>query len=109
MAASSSAALALADRLRTLGDADLIALLRARSVRDNGIRDFFDLADKLLDPTSIAETLATLSRPTLATLAVAAELSAKAAASGGSTGLTSSDVDARLTELGGRSCARPRG
>jgi hypothetical protein len=74
-------------------------------VRDSGIKDFFDLADKLLDPASIAETLATLSRPTLATLAVAAEIAARVAAesdaaSGGSGILPESDVDARLTQLG---------
>ncbi|MGV8970549.1 MAG: helicase-associated domain-containing protein [Microbacteriaceae bacterium] len=97
MEASSSAALALADRLRAMGDAELIALLRNRNVRDQGIRDFFDLADKLLEPASIAGAFATLPRPTLTVLAVAAELSAPALASGIPSIV---EVDARLAELG---------
>ena len=98
MAASNSAALALADRLRTLGDAELIAVLRARSVREQGINDFFDLADKLLEPGSISEALATLPRPTLTSLAVIAELSAGVAEGSGILNLT--EVDARLSALG---------
>ena len=98
MAASNSAALALADRLRTLGDAELIAVLRARSVREQGINDFFDLADKLLEPGSISDALATLPRPTLTSLAVIAELSAGVAEGSGILNLT--EVDARLSALG---------
>ena len=97
MAASNSGALALADHLRTLGDRELTGVLRARAVRDQGISDFFDLADRLLAPASISECLATLSRPTLTTLAVVAELTA---AGDGSGILSLSEVDARLTTLG---------
>ena len=51
-----------------MDDGHLGELLRARDVRDNGIRDFFDLADRLLDPASIQAVLSRLDRPTLATL-----------------------------------------
>ena len=66
MPVSSSSALALAARLRVDSDDELVALLRAREVRDSGIRDFFDLAEKLLDPASIQLALSRLDRPTLA-------------------------------------------
>jgi len=69
MPAADTSALALAGQLRALGDDALIELLAAREIRETGIRDFFDLADALLDPESIQRALAHLDRPTLATLA----------------------------------------
>ncbi|MBN9605131.1 MAG: helicase-associated domain-containing protein [Actinomycetales bacterium] len=74
MPTSSGSALALAARLRTLDDETLAALIRARGVREQGVRDFFDLAEALLDRASIQSALETLERPTLAALAVAGEL-----------------------------------
>jgi hypothetical protein len=67
--ASSTSTLSLAGRLRDLGDDDLIALLTLREVRDVRVRDFFDLADALLESTSIQRALAGLDRMTLAALA----------------------------------------
>jgi hypothetical protein len=90
MPTTSNSTLALAGRLRSLGDTELEALLRARSVRDVGIGDFFDLAEKLLDRTSVQTVLSTLDRPTLTTLAVLAE--------SGSAALPA--ISARLTALG---------
>ena len=72
MPVTSSSALALAARLRVDSDDELVALLRAREVRDSGIRDFFDLAEKLLDPASIQLALSRLDRPTLAAIAALA-------------------------------------
>ena len=72
---SNGSALALASRLRALSDPELLTLLRLRDVREAGIRDFFDLADKLLDRPSIQATLTQLDRRTLHTLSVIAELS----------------------------------
>ncbi|CAN5449731.1 hypothetical protein BH10ACT7_BH10ACT7_04430 [soil metagenome] len=69
MPASSESALGLAGQLRVLSDDRLAALLTAREVREQGIRDFFDLADALLDPESIQHALGRLDRPTLTTLA----------------------------------------
>lgn len=73
MPATNSTALALAARLREDSDEDLVRLLRAREVRDSGIRDFFDVAEKLLDPVSVGAALSRLDRPTLAVLAVLGE------------------------------------
>jgi len=74
MTQSNGSALALASRLRALSDEQLLALLRMRDVRETGIRDFFDLADKLLDRTSIQNILSQLDRRTLHTLSVIATL-----------------------------------
>ncbi|MGV8885286.1 MAG: helicase-associated domain-containing protein [Microbacteriaceae bacterium] len=93
MPATSSSALALAARLRHESDEELAALLRARDVRDTGIRDYFDLAEKLLEPASVHTALAQLDRPTLATLAVLAEFAPPLRP-------TVDDVTARLLELG---------
>ena len=73
MSATSTSALALAARLRQESDEGLAALLRARQVRDAGIRDYFDLAEKLLDPASVHTALSRLDRPTLATIAAIAQ------------------------------------
>jgi len=90
MPASNNSTLALAGRLRALGDTGLEALLRARSVRDVGIGDYFDLAEKLLDRASVQAALSTLDRPTVTTLAVLAEFGAASVA----------QIRERLTALG---------
>lgn len=74
MAATSGSALALAGRLRALDDADLARLVTVRAVRENGIRDFFDLAEALLDRASVQAALQRLDRGTLALLATAGDL-----------------------------------
>jgi len=71
MPSSTSSALALAGRLRELDDAALGALLRAREIgggRDSSIKDFFDLAERLLSRESVQAALARLDRPTLLSL-----------------------------------------
>jgi hypothetical protein len=68
--------LTLASRLRALDDAALRRTIALRSVPPHGIRDFFDLAEALLDPDAIQSTLSHLDRSTLAVLAVAGELGA---------------------------------
>jgi len=90
MPASNDTALAFAGHLRTLTDAQLIELLGARELRETGIKDFFDLADALLDPDSVQQGLARLDRPTLAALATVGEL--------GTTSIT--DAAAHLTASG---------
>lgn len=74
MAATSGSALALAGRLRALDDAELTRLVTARAVRESGIGDFFDLAEALLDRTSVQAALQRLDRGALALLATAGEL-----------------------------------
>ena len=59
----------LATRLRELDDTALAAAIRDRDLRPIGIKDFFDLADALLDRASIQHRLTRLDRPTLAMLA----------------------------------------
>jgi hypothetical protein len=68
MPRTSGSALALAAGLRALDDATLIALITARDFRETGTRDFFDLADRLLDPVSVHQALALLDRPALVAL-----------------------------------------
>ncbi|MCU1543412.1 MAG: hypothetical protein JWM50_1277 [Microbacteriaceae bacterium] len=94
MQTTSSSTLALAGRLRTLGDTDLGVLLRARAVRASGIDDFFDLAERLLDGSSIQAALTTLDRPSLTTLAVLGQLTS------GSDGADAAAVAARAAALG---------
>lgn len=74
MAVGSGSTLALAARLRALDDAHLVRLIAERDVRSGDIRDFFDLAEALLDRGSVQAALQRLDRPTLALLAVAGEL-----------------------------------
>ncbi len=90
MPASNDSALVLAGQLRTLSDAALAELVTAREIRVTGIRDFFDLADALLDPGAIQHALGRLDRATLATLAVLGELGP----------VTEADAAAHLTALG---------
>ena len=90
MPASNDSALVLAGQLRTLSDAALAELLTAREIRGTGIRDFFDLADALLDPAAIQHALGRLDRSTLAALAALGELGP----------VTEADAAAHLTTLG---------
>jgi hypothetical protein len=78
--AASGSALALAARLRALDDDALARLVTQRQVRDAGIRDFFDLAEALLDRSSVQAALERLDRRILAVLAVAGELAEKSGA-----------------------------
>jgi hypothetical protein len=68
--------LALAARLRAMGDDALVASLAGRQVTGAGIRDFFDLADALLEPDSLHACLSRLDRHSLAGLAALGELTA---------------------------------
>src|SRR5215218_7188517 len=65
MPPTKGSALALASRLRAMADGALVELLRAREVRDSGIKDFFDLADRLLETQSIEAALRRLDRYSL--------------------------------------------
>lgn len=60
--------LALANLLRGSDDETLVAGLTARAVTPANIRDFFDLADALLDPESIQGCLTLLDRHLLSAL-----------------------------------------
>ena len=71
----------LATRLRSLEDETLRAALAARFVTSPGIRDFFDLAEALLEPANVHQALTHLDRATLAVLAAAGELKTASAAS----------------------------
>ncbi|TDW29474.1 helicase-associated domain-containing protein [Cryobacterium psychrophilum] len=107
--------LSLATRLRALDDATLRRALEVRLVAPAGIRDFFDLADALLEPGAVQKTLAHLDRATLAVLAgtgelvrngaaEAARLSAidpAAATTGAVPAPTLTEVAAHLSELSG--------
>lgn len=90
MPATNDSALALAGQLRSLSDAELADLLGARELRESGIRDFFDLAEALLDPDSVQHALGRLDRPTLTALAALSDLGAA----------TVADVAATLATLG---------
>jgi Helicase conserved C-terminal domain len=74
-----------------MADHELVALLRARDIRDVGIKDFFDLAEKLLDEGAVQTALSRIDRPTLATLAIVAE---------SNSALTAKDVAAGIESLG---------
>ncbi|MGD8165688.1 helicase-associated domain-containing protein [Herbiconiux sp. P16] len=64
-----SDSLPLARRLSALDDDALTALLVIRHVPARDVRDFFDLADALLDPASVRLALRPLDRATIAALA----------------------------------------
>jgi len=72
----------LAARLRAMDDTRLSAAIRARELRPGGIKDFFDLAEGLLDRASVQQQLTHLDRGTLATIAAIAELGPRAGAVG---------------------------
>src|SRR5690606_25018907 len=65
--------LSLATRLRHLDDRDLTDQLRERTFSSAGIKDFFDLAEALLESTSVQQALSRLDRHTLAALFTAGE------------------------------------
>jgi hypothetical protein len=90
--ASSTSTLSLAGRLRDLGDTDLVELLTLREVRDVRLRDFFDLADALLDAASVQKALSRLDRTSLAALSAVGELPTDA-------GATTKQLAARLGPL----------
>ena len=68
MPSTNRSALALAGRLRAMSDDELTELLREREVRDSGIKDFFDLADRLLDRANVQLALSKLDRHALIAL-----------------------------------------
>jgi hypothetical protein len=98
--ASNTSTLSLAGRLRDLADPVLRDLLTLREVRDVRLRDFFDLADALLDPQSIERALTRLDRTTLAAIAVVGELGTDA---------TTEAVEGRLGALAPDPTAALRG
>src|SRR5690554_7029675 len=65
--------LSLATRLRQLDDRTLVEQLRERTFSSAGIKDFFDLAEALLENTTVQDALSRLDRHTLATLITAGE------------------------------------
>ena len=75
----------LASLLRDCDDNDLVVILGRRGIATTGIRDYFDLADALLDPASLQACLERLDRHTLAALVVLGE-----------TRMTPSDIHATL-------------
>ncbi|CAN5181468.1 hypothetical protein BH11ACT2_BH11ACT2_20520 [soil metagenome] len=76
MPSSSASAFALASTLRGRSDDDLALTLRLREVREAGIKDFFDLAEKLLERSSVQSALSRIDRRSLLTLSVICELGA---------------------------------
>jgi hypothetical protein len=74
MPSSTGSALTLAAGLRALDDEHLLTLLKRREVKDSGIDDFFDLAERLLERSSVQSTLTGLDRRMLLTIAVICEL-----------------------------------
>ncbi|MFO7689385.1 MAG: helicase-associated domain-containing protein [Cryobacterium sp.] len=91
--------LALATRLRGLDDEALLGVLRVRNVPAAGIRDFFDLAETLLDSVNVQQALAHLDRPTLAVLAVSGDLTSAASRNAGEGGPSAAELTARLDTL----------
>ena len=73
MPATSAASLALAARLRDLDDAIVARVIRERAISPSSLRDVFDLAEALLDPSALVVALSGLTRRALAALATAAE------------------------------------
>jgi len=92
--------LTLASRLRALDDATLRRTIDIRAVSATGVRDFFDLAEALLEPDAIQRVLARLDRPTLAVLAVSGELS-QGTDVGTDAAPSLFDLAERLSELAG--------
>ena len=60
-----SALLDLASRLRLLSDAELVRLLRLRGGNSAGVKDFFDLADWLLQPKHLDQVVNSLPKSAL--------------------------------------------
>ncbi|MDJ0350689.1 helicase-associated domain-containing protein [Cryobacterium sp. PH29-G1] len=75
-------------------DAELRHVIAVRGVTANGIHDFFDLAEALLEPSNVQLALSHLDRPTLAVLAVAGQLTSSGSVP------TLNAVTSQLSELG---------
>ena len=60
--------LRIASALRRASDDDLKAVISQRMVNSSGLLDFFDLADSLSQPKSVASTVAGLPKPQIAAL-----------------------------------------
>lgn len=99
MPATDESALALAAQLRALSDPELSRLLGAREVRGQAIKDFFDLADALLDPESIQLALGRLDRCALITVGALGD---------SDRALSAQDAATRVSEFGGDPTAVPR-
>ncbi|MDM4763733.1 helicase-associated domain-containing protein [Galbitalea sp. SE-J8] len=65
---SGGSALALASSLRALDDERLATLIRTREVREHGVGDWFDLAERLLERSSVQHAVARLDRRALLAL-----------------------------------------
>ncbi|HYI33159.1 MAG TPA: helicase-associated domain-containing protein [Glaciibacter sp.] len=83
-----------------MDDAALRLAISRRAVSGGSIRDFFDLAEALLDPDSIQGALAHLDRSTITVLALASELPASSEHVSGN-GPTLAEVATRLSDLCG--------
>ncbi|MCU1533708.1 MAG: hypothetical protein JWR53_189 [Glaciihabitans sp.] len=92
MTASNTSTLTLAARLRSMGDAELTELITVRELRESRIKDFFDLAEALLDPSSVQEALSHLDRASLVSIALVGEWPDAA-------GPTTAEVVKRQSEL----------
>ncbi len=93
--------LSLATRLRSMDDTALRLAITRRNISPSGIRDFFDLAEALLEPDSIQGALAHLDRSTIAVLAVAGELTGTPDRRTGPEYPSFADVASRLSDLRG--------
>ncbi len=102
MPPGSDAVLALADQLRSRENEALAELLTGRGVATAGIRDFFDLADALLQPESVRDALSRLPRPSLIALRAIAELGTTSMAD------ASADVSSRGGVLAADAVESPR-
>jgi hypothetical protein len=90
--------LSLATRLRSMDDRALVDALRARAFTSAGVKDFFDLAEALLESTSIQQALSRLDRHTLVALATAGD----PADAGGKLADIASVLDASPATIAGR-------
>ncbi|MGN6427316.1 MAG: helicase-associated domain-containing protein [Leifsonia sp.] len=108
--------LALAARLRALPDAELVGALHERGYRRQGVSDFFDLAEALLDADSLQRALSALDRVRLATLVVlgragagrdAGEVAAALAEQPAASGTTEQDARAALEAVAALLLAHP--
>jgi hypothetical protein len=94
---SRDAALILAESLQAMPNDRLSQLLAARGVRTTGIRDFFDLADALLESESVQRALTRLDRDSLVILYELTELrTASATQLATRVGIDAEEITARL-------------
>ena len=68
-----SEVLDLAERLRAVSDDELAHILRARLTNPSAIRDFFDLAEQLLQPRNMENWVSSLSRDALEKLSAGSQ------------------------------------